>query len=257
MKKPRVLIFTPFRNEDHSLPFYLKALRTIDYPHDLIDVLWIENDSWDDTHRILKEAKDTFDFRSVKLHSILIHGLVRKGVFGAYRKQEPQGRGRVATAWMSIWNDNLIPILKTSTAPYVLVWFADVIPPPNIITEYLKAFEQYPDVGWVGGQCHRRFPWHTRPASPDKDATEIVRVRITAHCWMSPREAVIKAPMYHVPREMFLSIINDMHSKQGLKVYYQPSVYLTHISTDGKIYRYDEERGAYIDPKDRGDPHEG
>lgn len=251
--KPRILIFTPFRNESHSIPFYLEALKTIDYPHHLIDVLWIENDSWDDTHKLLDEAKDSFDFNSLTLHSILIHGPVQKGVFGGYKKQVRQEFGRVAKAWMSIWNDSLIPILEDEKAPYVLVWFADVVPPANVITEYLKAFNKYKDVAWVGGKCHRRFPLHAKLCSPlPRDivnAPEITRAILTAHCWMNPRKALIKAPMYRIPREMFLSIIQGLN-KQGLQAYYQPSVYLTHISTDGKIYRHDDKRGAPIPSED-------
>jgi len=251
--KPRIVIFTPFRNEAHSFPLYLKALKAIDYPHNLIDVLWIENDSGDETYSLLKEAKETLDFRSVTLHPIIIHGPVQKGNPGEYKKQVPQVRGRVAKAWMSIWNDNLVPIIETSTAPYVLVWFADVVPPPNVITEYLKAFKKHPDVGWVGGKCHRRFPLHHKLCSPNPreivDASVITPAKITAHCWMSPRKALIKAPMYRIPREMWLSVANGL-VEQGLRVYYQPSVYLTHVSTDGKIYRHDDERGAPIDPAD-------
>ena len=86
-----ILILTPFRNEAHSIPHYMKALRALDYPPELIDVYWLENDSSDMTLRMLKREKDGMPFKSTTLESVKIIGPVKKRKPGRYSKDVAYG----------------------------------------------------------------------------------------------------------------------------------------------------------------------
>ena len=81
-----ILIVTPFRNEEHSVPHYLKSLKALDYPHELVDVYWLENDSSDNTLALLQAAKDDFNFNSLTLNSVKILGHVPKRPSSGYWK---------------------------------------------------------------------------------------------------------------------------------------------------------------------------
>jgi len=196
--KPKILILTPFQNESHSIPFYLSALRNLDYPRELISVLWFENDSSDETYGMLEEAVAEFStlFKDFEFKATWIHGPISKGVAGNYKKHTPHPPGILSKTWNVIWNDYFIPAAKKCDAEYVLTWFADVIPPPHVINEYLKVFDLKNDAGWVGGRCRRRMPLQNNFCSPfpreARFSREVKEVIITAHCWMNPREALIK-----------------------------------------------------------------
>ena len=246
-----ILIVTPFRNEEHSIPQYLESLCALDYPHELIDVYWLENDSSDNTLKMLKDAKPDMPFNSTILESINILGALKKRRPGDYYKDLRRG----PKTWPVIWNDHFLPLIRESGADYVLAWYADAVAPHNVITEYLKVFSEFGDAGWVGGSMHRRkgfsrlragksimpvaFPLPLDHAYSKK----VVRVSYTGHCWMCPRPSLAKAKFYiHRGRDMHLSLIKGL-SDQGLNVYYQPTVYLKHISTDGKIYKHGLKEG--------------
>ena len=246
-----ILIVTPFRNEEHSIPQYLESLCAVDYPHELIDVYWLENDSSDNTLKMLKDAKPEMPFNSTILESINILGSLKKRPPGDYYKDRRRG----PKTWPVIWNNHFLPLIRESGADYVLVWYADAVAPHNVITEYLKVFSKFGDAGWVGGSMHRRkgysrlrrgnavmplvFPLPLDQANSKK----IVRVSYTGHCWMCPRPSLAKTRFYiHRGRDMHLSLIKGL-SEQGLNVYYQPTIYLKHISTDGKIYRHSLKEG--------------
>jgi len=144
----------------------------------------------------------------------------------------------------------------------VMPWYADVVAPPNVVLEYLTVFKVKPDVGWVGGAMHRRKGWppvrgiggpisdHEPPlnvAFPVPldlvDSKEIVQAEYTGHCWMCPKTPLAKTKFYdHRIRDQHMSLILNLE-KQGLKVYYQPTVYLKHVSTDGVIYNHSLEGG--------------
>lgn len=241
MSKPRILIISPFRNEEHSVPHYLKALHEIEYPHELIDVYWLENDSSDGTLQILREHQHDYDFNSLTLNPVMILGLVEKKPSGEYWKDLTYGSPRV-DAWLYIWNSIFFPLIRESDHDYVLMWYSDAIPPPNVIEEYLKVAENYP-AGWVGGSLARREPrlMHMRSnvESPWPmelvNANNPVRCKLTGHIWLMPREACADCTLYLHPPEIHISIINCMEEKE-MYVYYQPSVYLQHVSTDGKIH---------------------
>ena len=256
----KILIITPFRNEEHSIPHYLKSLLAINYPKNLIDVYWLENDSTDKTSSMLKSAKNKMPFNSTTLESVNILGPLKKKRAGSYYKDldnKQKGRG----AWLVIWNKYFLPLIKEVKHEYVLFWYADAVPPPNVIAEYMKVFKKRPsagwrgDVGWVGGRMHRRFPRHNEFASPRpigfgrpraSDKTDTMekaikaiknptRAEITMHVFMIPRKPLCECKLYYSPIEMHFSIIDGL-AEQGLRVYYQPTVYIKHVSTDGKIW---------------------
>jgi len=236
---PKILIVTPFRNEDHSVSQYLEALKAVDYPKKLIDLYWLENDSSDKTLSMLKAAKGGMPFNSTTLESVKIIGSLQKNKPGDYFKDIGFGhrRGKV---WVIIWNKYFIPLARKVKHKYILFWYADALAPPNVITEYLKVFDKYP-AGWVGGKMRRRFPRHKHVLSPwpsgfalSKSKEPLV-CRLTGHVFMIPRESLSKCECNYNPKEVHYAIINGLKA-QGLKVYYQPTVYIPHVSMDGKIH---------------------
>lgn len=244
-----ILIITPFRNEEHSIPHYLTALKALDYPPELIDVYWLENDSSDNTLEMLKNAEPDMPFSSITLESINILGPQKKRGPKNYFKDLPCGPNRKKT-WPVIWNEHFLPLIRKSRVDYVLAWYADAVAPPNIIVEYLQVFSGFGDVGWVGGVMHRRkgYPPNRRvstsfplafPLPLDRaNSKKVVRVSYTGHCWMCPRSSLAKTEFYNSRgNDTHLSLIAGLN-EQGLNVYYQPTVYLKHVSTDGIIYRH-------------------
>lgn len=237
---PKILILTPFRNEDHAIPQYLKSLESVDYPKNLIDIYWLENDSTDKTLKMLKDAKPKMPFNSTTLETINILGPLKKRPPGEYFKDLKHGRNRIAT-WPKIWNNHFLPLVRKSRADYVLAWYADVVAPPNVITEYLKVFDNYP-AGWVGGAICRRRPRkgvHCPIPRRLADSKEVVKVSYLGHCWMCPRTPLAKT-RFRIEKgpDLHITLINQL-GKQGLHVYYQPSIFLKHVSTDGKIHRHE------------------
>jgi hypothetical protein len=256
MTLPRILIITPFRNEEHSVRHYLLALHDLDYPPELIDLYWLENDSTDKTLEILEAAKPKMPFNSTTLETINIIGPQKKRFPIEYFKDAGHGGSRRIT-WTIIWNDYFLPLIRESDADYVMPWYADGIAPPNVIREYLSVFIVKPDAGWVGGSMHRRKGWppirgiggpiscHESPQNLTfpiplelAGSKEVVQVDYVGHCWMCPKTPLAKTEFYdHRLRDQHISLIKAL-GKQGLKVYYQPSVYIKHISTDGVIYNH-------------------
>lgn len=238
----RILIITPFRNEAHSVSQYLAALQKIRYPHELIDVYWLENDSSDDTLNLLKEAQPKMPFNSTTLESVEILGLVKKRDVGGYIKDIGYGEARVKS-WLIIWNEYFLPLIRKSKADYVLCWWADAIPPRNVVTYYLRVYKKHLDAGWVGGKMYRRYPRHNKVLSPWPeelfDSKEIVRCKMTGHVWMMPRDAVAKCSFARIGRDMHMSLVLGL-KKQGLCVYFDPEVFMHHISNDGKVWFADE-----------------
>jgi len=238
MSQPRILIITPFRNEFHSIPFYLTALLSLDYPHELIDLYWLENDSTDRTLRLLKQVRGNLHFHHHEFRSKRIIGRVRKRTPGNYWKDLRYGRGRVR-AWLIIWNQYFLPLIRKSRVDYVLLWYADAIPPSNVITEYLKVFKNHKDAGWVGGAMYRRYPRQKQVLSPWPTkaihARKPVKVELTGHVALIRRAALARCTLYYVAREMGYSLSRCLQ-KRGFYVYYQPSVFIKHVSTDGRIH---------------------
>jgi len=243
MYDKRILIISPFRNEEHSVPHYLKSLANISYPQNLIDVCWFENDSSDDTYKLLFnyiQPGGLRDFNYFSLEHLTIMGKIEKSKTFTYYKDIPYGKNRIKP-WLVIWNEYFIPTILKSRCDYVLIWFADCVAPPNVIEEYLKVYEQYPDCGWVGGEMWRRHPRERECISPwqygNKVPKEITKVPFaSSHCWLSKKEYFEDVEFRYHKADMHISIIEQFKEK-GLYVYFQPSVKLKHVSNDGKIYK--------------------
>ena len=235
----RILIITPFRNEDHSIPLYIKSLTEIDYPKNLIDIFWLENDSSDKTLNMLKKYKPQMKFRSINLKSIRILDKVTKRVPGEYVKDIKYGIGKRKKPWLVIWNQHFLPVIKKSKAKYILCWWADAVAPPNMIKAYLEVFKIKKNAGWVGGKIYRRKTRARTLGSPvphkKAKSKEIVEITFAGHCWMCPKSALTNITLAPSNPDIFYSLTRKIQ-KRGLKIYYQPKVFLKHVSTDGKIY---------------------
>lgn len=238
-----ILILTPFRNEDHSIPHYLKALKALDYPLELIDVYWLENDSSDNTLELLEGAKNSFNFNSLTLESVKILGSVKKRAPSGYVKDIDYGRGRIKS-WLIIWNKYFLPLIRKSNADYVMAWWADAIPPKDVITQYLLNFKEVKDVGWIGGKMYRRFPRHNQILSPSPKSSfaskKIVRCKLTGHVWMMPRKPLAECKFASIGDDIHTSLIQCLEKKHGLYTYYNPKIFIEHISNDGKVHVVNE-----------------
>ena len=234
----KILILSPFRNEEHSVPQYLAAIQKLRYPPELIDLYWLENDSSDNTLTLLKEAQPKMPFNSTTLESMTFHGPVKKRKPGGYIKDIGYGEGRVRS-WLIIWNEYFTPLIRKSSADYVLCWWADAIPPRNVIKYYLEVYGSHPDAGWVGGKMYRRYPKHNKVLSPWPeslfDHEEIAPCKMTGHVWMMPREPVAQCKFYRKGRDMHMSLVLGM-KRLGLQSYFTPKVFIHHISNDGKVW---------------------
>ncbi len=246
----RILIITPLRNEDHSISQYLESLYGLDYPKNLMDVYWLENDSTDTTLNLLKAAKSEMPFRSTALKSVKILGPIKKLKPGRHAKDIGYGEHRVKS-WLVIWNKYFLPLIRKSKADYVLMWYADSVVEPNIIKKYLKVFADFKDAGWVSGAIYFRYPKHMHLAAPipldtktnkprlpcPPGSTRPVKVKYSGHVWMCPREPLGKCTFARIGRDMHMSLILGL-KKQGLYNYYDPTVFIKHVATDGKIYTH-------------------
>jgi len=239
----RILIISPFRNEEHSVPLYLEALQSVEYPHNLIDVFWLENDSSDNTLNMLKEAQPKMSFNSTTLKSINILGSVKKRKVGGYIKDIGYGEGRVKS-WLVIWNEHFLTLVRQSKADYVMTWWADALPPADVIKKYLQTFKEVEDAGWIGGKMYRRYPRHNKVLSPWPetlfDANETSQCLMTGHVWMMPRVPLAKCKFRRKGRDMHRSLVFCMKD-QGLFAYYTTKVFIQHISNDGKVHPPDED----------------
>ena len=253
---PRILVVTPFRNEEAAIPLYLEGLKNLDYPPDLIQAYWVENDSTDRTLQDLEEARPGMPFRT-SLESVNIIGPQAKKAPGQYVKDVPYGGGRVKP-WLVLWNRYFIPMAKRTGADYFLLYMADCVAPPHIVKAYLEVFETKQDAGWVGGVMHRRHPLQDKLFSPwplgsvephlgtppSKGLSyqlpgDVAEVKMASpHCCMIPIYALMEGveASERFEWDVHTSVLNCLKAK-GLKCYYRRNVYLKHVSSDGRIYR--------------------
>jgi len=163
----KILLITPFCNEEHSIHQYVHSLLSIDYPKELIDIVWIENHSSDNTWSILKDCKAEMGhrYRSFRLFQMGLGfklpkaWLGEKGAFGGKisATATPEMKKARSEFLVDVWNFGMSLL---DDQDYVLFHFADVVVPSNIIRKYIKDLIDYPDCGWIGGVMHKRFPNH-------------------------------------------------------------------------------------------------
>jgi hypothetical protein len=177
--QPKLLICTPFCNEDHSISLYVEGLLRLDYPKELIDLIWIENCSSDDTWECLKKAKDEIT-KNYSYHSFILYQkssqyydkiekqcldeYLKTGIGGKVGVNNPMNALRHRPAHqIGIWNDMLDAM--TDEHEFVLFIFADVVVQEDTIKRFIEDFKTYHDAGWFGVVMHRRFERHQRIAN--------------------------------------------------------------------------------------------
>ena len=52
-------VIIPFRNEEKALPSLLKSIQALKYPHELFEILFVDDASEDDSVNIIKQGLDT------------------------------------------------------------------------------------------------------------------------------------------------------------------------------------------------------
>jgi len=169
-----ILVCTPFNNEEQSIDLYIQSLLSIDYPKEFIDLIWVENDSvdntWDMLQKYEKKIKNKYNYHSFTLVR-QDYGLKKYGKStvvdytnnraGKNKVQDMPDKIKRAKRLCSVYHyffDQLKPEHK-----YIMFLFADVVVPMQTIKRYLEVFRDYPDAGWVGAVHHKRFPFHMRP----------------------------------------------------------------------------------------------
>jgi len=176
----RILICSPFSNEEQSIGLYVKGLLNIDYPKELIDLVWFENGSTDNTWRKLrryyKKIKQQCNYNSFvlmrrdfglkclpKLKGKEFGAVIGSGknLLDVKNVDQKLRRGARLAAIYNYFFTILSPYHK-----YLVIYMADIIAPPNAITRFLEVFKKYKDAGWVGGIHHKRYPLHSRKDVP-------------------------------------------------------------------------------------------
>lgn len=67
MNDKKILLLCPVRDRAWVLPYYLKHVYNLDYPKHLISILWLINQSKDDSEKILKEFKNKYEHEYNKI----------------------------------------------------------------------------------------------------------------------------------------------------------------------------------------------
>jgi UDP-GlcNAc3NAcA epimerase len=158
-KKHRIFIGIPVCNEGGAIERCIAAILQLNYPKELLDILFIENNSSDNSWEILQEAvkitKETYNYHSFEAIQD----------WGNYDKI-PKGKEE----WGTISPNRAIHLChilnrimdeaKDKHCDFCLTIMADSIVRRDTILYYLKVFEYRYDAGWAGGVLHKRFPHH-------------------------------------------------------------------------------------------------
>lgn len=72
MNEPAVLIGAPIRNMEKTVPLYLEAILRLDYPKKKIALLWIVNDSKDQSLKMLQDFKEQYEkkYKRIEIQEI-------------------------------------------------------------------------------------------------------------------------------------------------------------------------------------------
>lgn len=167
---PKILVCSPFNNEDQSIPSYIESLKALHYPKDKLDIIWIENDSVDNTKELLQKyyKKLTAEGYHITYRSISF-GLEKMGKFSvkdfATGNNVQYGKNYCHSKADSVARANrLIKVYNTffdeylTDHEYVLFFMADCIPDKEALLDLLRVYCIKADAGWVGGIIHHRYP---------------------------------------------------------------------------------------------------
>jgi hypothetical protein len=178
-----ILICTPFNNESHAIDLYVKSLLDLDYPKDLIDLVWLENDSVDNTWNILTKYYREINAK-YHYHSFNIirrgYGLKRLGKLSQEQFENGNCGFRCGKNIISNPSDAsdrakrlcdiyhyFFGLLDKDYHKYFLMFMADALPPANAIKRFIEVYEIKGDAGWVGGVHHKRYPFHIQTKLTD------------------------------------------------------------------------------------------
>lgn len=167
-----ILVCTPFNNEEQSIDQFVAGMLAIDYPKDLMDIIWIENDSvdrtWEKLQKWYKKLKSLYhSFQLIQQD----YGLKRLGKATISDFIDAQaGKNKLSTMADRMQRGERLRDIyhfffeqtDQERHKFILFLFADVVVPSNIITRYIEVFKTHKDAGWVGGVHHKRFPYHIR-----------------------------------------------------------------------------------------------
>lgn len=255
-KNPTILLCTPFKNDDHAIPTYVKSLLNLDYPKELIDVVWLESDSADQTWPLLQKHHKQI-ISSHRYHSFR---LIQKSYGFKFPKNPPGSYYRDVHPGMhgdnKLWKRNAENIIAfhnfffslLKDQDYFMLHLVDAVSPPNSIRKYLHIFNIKHDAAWVGGINHRRFPRHKAIGCPWSRNYKIVseanlpktvfECGFTCHVFLIKREVIKKGarPSFNWS-EIYIPFSKAIR-RMGYKCYCDPTVYIKHVSTDGKIHRH-------------------
>lgn len=276
-KLPKILVCSPFNNEDHSIPYFIEALEKLDYPKELMDLVWIENDSVDETWKLLnkyyEKIKNDNKYNSIKLIKKSF-GLENLGKI----TQEDFGKGQHLFGKNYMRNymkdsrmrgQRLVDIYHLffeflrDEHEFILFFMADCIPQENAIKRFLEVFEKFKDAGWVGGVIHGRTPIQDKlcPLFFSRKNYKNVKLNLfrygvdeeiilkqakgeivfdvpyTAHFFLIKSSIVKNGARFSVYGIEIVQSFVEHLWKMGYKVYCASDIYIKHVSLDGKIYR--------------------
>lgn len=120
---PVITVAMPTYNSARTLQVCLDAISEFDYPREIVRIVFVDNNSTDDTQRILKDFRRRFknDYENIIVIS--------------EKSNIPEAR-------------NLC--IEKSAGEYILFIDSDVVPPPETIERMLKTFASYSKVCIVG-----------------------------------------------------------------------------------------------------------
>jgi cellulose synthase/poly-beta-1,6-N-acetylglucosamine synthase-like glycosyltransferase len=121
---PKVTVLVPAYNEEQTIYAKMKNISEFDYPHDLIEVLVLDDCSTDRTGELLKKA-----LRDFQLDGRILRNETRMGVNTSYNRA-----------------------LKQIDSEYILTTDADAVIPPESLLEATKIMLSLGDVGGVAAR---------------------------------------------------------------------------------------------------------
>lgn len=189
-ERKRIFIGTPFCNEEHSISLYVESLLNIDYPKKLIDVMWIENNSEDNTWEILQkyaeQIKDKYcSFQLLRMPCKQINPMKKITMDDYAKNKKLWDSAKINLAYMlksgisyvnfrKIAVEQMIKVMHRLmdeslelNSDFFMFFFADMVIQPDTIKRYLWDMENIPDCGWIGCIHHGRYPKHIRAIGQD------------------------------------------------------------------------------------------
>jgi glycosyltransferase involved in cell wall biosynthesis len=172
-ERDRVFIASTLCNEEHSMDMFMESLLNIDYPKELIDVLLIENNSSDNTWKMLEDYGERINFQC-NYHSFVVeqrpckfYNTLKKAtkndMIDGKTVDAPHIRALRNNHMIGMWNSILEEMKECHD--YLMFFFADIVAPPNIVKKYIEDLKNHPECGWIGGVHHYRYMRHERKSS--------------------------------------------------------------------------------------------